>query len=335
MPRDLDDQNEMDLDPSASSDTLDAGTQPQGEQTEGAESSAAQGDTDTGDTLSVVRDVVGDEKKVDPAAAASPAEGEEVGQTADEDAPKKEPDNEEFSDVPFAKHPRFRQLLQQRKEFQADAVRYRNVKSFIDDNGLKDEDAAEALTVAALAIRDPKAAFERLRPWLQNLVVAAGEVLPDDLNQRVQNGDFSYEAAMEISRSRAQVKAAEFSNTFAQQQAERRQLQERAQSIVGSAESWVADRRAKDPNFEAKLPDLQREIAWLHSTEGRPDTAEGVNDQLKRAYEAVNKRYRPAMPPPRREAKRPVTGGQVSSTGAQPVLNSTLDIVRAHASRQA
>jgi hypothetical protein len=334
MPRDPDDQNDMELDPSTGSETLDAGTQPQGEQTEGAESSAAQGDTDTGDTLSVVRDVVGEEK-ADPAAAASPAEGEETGQSAGEDASKKEQDNEEFSDVPFAKHPRFRELLRQRKEFQADAVRYHNVSRFIEDNGLKAEDAAEALTVAALAVRDPKAAWERLRPWVQNLLVAAGEVLPQDLGQRVQNGELSQEAAMELSRSRAQVQAAEFRGTFEQQQAERRQQQERATSIVSTAESWEADRRTKDPNFEAKLPDLQREIAWLHSTEGRPDSAAGVTDQLKRAYEAVNQRFRPAIPPPRRQATRPVTGGQVSSSGAQPVYNSTLDIVRAHSSRQA
>lgn len=60
--------------------------------------------------LSVVRDVV-DKSRPAPETASS-AEGVETG-TKDKAA--KEPDNENFSDVPFSKHPRFKELLAERR----------------------------------------------------------------------------------------------------------------------------------------------------------------------------------------------------------------------------
>jgi hypothetical protein len=248
---------------------------------------------------------------------------------ADDEQPKKQ-DDENFSDVPFHKHPRFQQLLRKSKAYQEDAVRYQNVQTFLDNQGLSAEEAADALTTAALMKSDPVKAWETLRPKVQALLQAAGEVLPQDLQQQVDQGTMPRAAAIEVSRSRAAVQALTSRRSFDQQQMERRQQSDQVRSIVQAAEDWEAHRRARDPGFDAKLVPLQKEIAYLQITEGRPRDVEGVKEQLRKAYKTVND----AIPAgqsngSRRVAITPVRGGQVAGTnGAVP--GSTLDIIRAH-----
>lgn len=287
-------------------------------------STAGEGKSDDG-LLSVVRDVVDKAAKKPEAEKPEPAaepESSDDGDTA------QKAESDEYSDVPFHKHPRFQQLLRKTKAFEEDAGRYRNVQTFLDSNGLGAEEAAEALIVAGLAKTNPAEAWARIKPWVQKIVVAAGEVIPDDLNRMVQAGQMSREAALEVSRSRAQVQSIQTYQTFNEQRAERMRQEAAAQALVDTAASWEADRHAKDPNFGAKIAPLQREIAFLHQTEGRPTTPDGVKDQLKRAYAAVNKSFRPPEPPPAaKPAIKPVTGGQVSGS-VQPKPSSTLDIIR-------
>lgn len=320
------DDNDLELDSSLSTDTLDdVSIKLEGETEAPASSSDADGANGDKSSLDVVRDVVGTQKSD----AASPADGSETGTDAGGTATQKELDDDKFTDVPFHKHPRFKQLLTQRDTFREDAGRYQNVQGFLDTHGLTGEEAANGLTVFAQAKVDPAGAFQALKPWLQDLLHRAGETLPNDLEQRVQNGEFSREAAMEINRSRAKVSSVEAQQSFAAQRATRQAETERVNSMTGAASEWEADRRLKDPNFEAKFVPLQKEVAYIQLQEGKPKDAVGVKDQLVRAYKAVNESLRPAtQPASRKQALRPVNGGQVASVQSKP--ESTLDIIRAH-----
>lgn len=331
MPKDLDDIEDMDL-PSSEQANLDvaAAVPEKSANIVDANSSDATDDT-SANTLSVVRNVVGDEEA--PVETASSAEGdEETGDGAGEEAPKG-PDDENYSDVPFHKHPRFQHLLREKKNAEVDAVRYRNVESFLHNSGLEAAEAADGLEIMGLAKTNPAEAWKRIKPWVEKVLVAAGEVVPPDLQQAVQAGEISRERAVELSRARAQVQAVEVRQTFDQQRAQRQQQTDHQHSIVSAASNWEADRRLKDPNFEAKTEAIRKEIAYLHATEGRPKDAQGVTDQCNRAYKAVNTALRAAAPVNpqlvRRPAVRPITGGQVAGTArAEP--KSTLDIIRAN-----
>lgn len=302
---------------------------PEGETAAPAKSSVATGEEADEGSLSVVRDVVEEGKKA--SAAASPAEGEEAGSDAGGTATNKEPDNENFSDVPFHKHPRFQEVIRQRNSFKVDAERYQNVQSFLDNSGMTADEAANGLISMAKAKTDPAAAWAEIKPWVQKLLIAAGEVLPDELAARVQKGELTQEAAFELSRSRAQVASVDSRQSFAQQQAERRAQTQLANDLVSTATSWEKDRQIKDPNFAAKQPLLMREVAFLHAQEGKPSTVAGVTDQLQRAYKAVNAAFKAATPTPaqRRPAIKPVTGGTVAGNVREAPKN-TLDIVRAN-----
>lgn len=324
-PDDLD--GNMELDSSDSSTTLDDATATSA--ADGASSSDAHGETGEADLLSVVRDVA-DQSRQASADAAPPAEGDGTGETGDGAEQPKEPDNENFSDVPFNKHPRFQQLVRQRNEFKVDADRYRNVQNFLDQNGLTPEETADGLVIMGLMKTNPQEAWARLRPTIENLMIAAGELLPNDLRQRVQGGEITAETALEISRARAGQASIEARMQHEAQFAQRRQQAEAVRSIQTAATGWESDRQAKDPNFAAKIEPLRREIAYLQHVEGIPNSAEGVKDQLNRAYAAVNKALPPKTPvqPTTRRPVQPLPRGQ-GAANARPEVKSTLDIIRA------
>lgn len=321
------DDNDAALDSSDSAITEDAVLETQVESAE-AGSSPAAGEKPEADLLSVARDVIDKEKAK---GAESPTAGEEAGQPAGTEKPEaKEVDDENFSDVPFHKHPRFKKLLQQRDEFKLDATRYKNIESFLENHHLNGEEAGEALVIAGLIKTNPVAAWERIKPTVQKLIAAAGEVLPDDLREMVDAGQMSREAAFEVSRARAKIQTIEGQRQLEAQTAEQRAARAANEANVGAATAWESERRTRDPNFDAKLGPLQREVAFLQLQEGRPSTPDGVRDQLNRAYKAVSAQFVPPVAPVAApKAIRPVTGGQVAGN-AQPKPKSTLEIIRAN-----
>lgn len=345
MPKEiLDEPEDMDVESSTASDLDETNEAAEAAAPEAnADSSTATDETEV-DTLSVVRDVVAAQQEEQTEAAPS-AEGEE-GSDAD-DATNAEQDDENYSDVPFHTHPRFQQLLRKAKTYENDARLYRNVESFLEANNLEAQEAADVMEIAGLAKMDPQEAWKRVKPWVQNLLVAAGEVLPQDLAQRVANKELSQEAALELSRSRAQLASRDARQQIERQRGERQQQSQQVQVLVDTAEAWVAGRRKRDPNFAAKEDRVYERVAFLQRTEGKPNTADGVKAQLQKAYEFVNKQQ-PATPKPaqaapaaaaapaaRRPALKPVTGGQVASNAQQPKPTSTLEVIRQHRAARA
>ena len=295
-----------------------------------ADTSTATGATEDDGLLSVVRDVVDASRKPEEQTA-SPAEGEE------EPGPAADADEDDYSKVPFSKHPDFRKLVRTKNEyrekakvFEQDAVRYQNVQNFMDQNGLSAEEAADMLIMAGLMKTNPVEAWKRARPTIQALLRAAGEVLDDDLKTRVQAGELSHDAALEVSRSRAMSTSVQATRSFEEQRRQKQEQTSTASAIAQTANDWEAERRAKDPNFEAKMPLLMREVAFLQRAEGVPNTPEGVKAQLAKAYKGIVVPAAPAAQrptPAQKKAITPIRGGQVAG-GAKPEVKDTMDVLK-------
>lgn len=295
-----------------------------------AESSPANDKGEKFDLLSVVRNAV-PEPADEPASPTGQEEASEQPKTAaqasSEDDERERSEN--FEDVPFHTHPRFREVVQQRNQFREAARQYEQVQEFLVANDLTPEDAANALQTHALMKQNPQEAWKRLKPLVQKLLVDAGEVLPSDLTEQVRGGKISREAAMEISRLRAQNTTASRQVDHQREQAEAQRARESQMAVVSAVGAWESSIRQKDPDFAAKADDIQREVLWLQrQAGGMPSTPEGARKMLEEAYANVNKRRAPVRKPP----KAPVTGGRVASgqpaaaPGDQP--RSMLDVVK-------
>ncbi|MBZ9706071.1 hypothetical protein LB543_04970 [Mesorhizobium sp. ESP7-2] len=286
---------------------------------------------DSKDTLSVVRDVVDARSDAPAASSADSAEADPKTGAAS----TKEPDNENFTDVPFHKHPRFQHVVSELKTAQIDQQRYRNVENYLAEQGLDGDEAAGLLRIGGLIKTNPAEAWKAMKPVVEKVLIAAGELLPEDLKAMVAAGEMKPEVALEVSRSRAAVQSTQARVAFDQQRSESSRQIEARNSILGTVSSWEAERKLRDPNFDAKQPALQREIAWLQTKDGRPNTPDGVKAQLQKAYDTVSAAYvAPAPVRQQRPAIRPVTGGQVNGS-VRPEIKNTLDAVQAVIARRA
>ena len=322
MPQDVEDQ---DLQSSEQVEDVTEAPSAQADDAGAADPSPAPEKDEPKDVLSVVRDVVGQPEEKAPSATEPAEEGEAAGDATPE---PKEPDDTNYSDVPFNKHPRFQQLLRQKKEFEADATQHRIVQDFLKQNDIGAEEAAEVLQIAALMKSNPAKALEALKPHVQKLLETTGETLPQDLRAKVQSGDMSMDAAKEVSRARATLQHSQENQRAAEQRRQEEARIQQGQTLRSTAMTWAQDRMTRDPAFQSKEPLLQREIAFLQREEGIPNTPEGVRDQLNRAYQSVNQQARvvaPATAP--KPAVRPVTGGTAPGTpAAEP--KSMMDAIR-------
>lgn len=294
--------------------------------TDGSDSSSEKKD-EKFDLLSVVREVTGKREN----ATASSAGTEENGAAPKGDSSAStpttpEPDNENYSDVPFNKHPRFQQLVAERRQFKEGHDEYKKLTTFLDQTGVSPQEAAEALELRALMKANPLEAWKAMKPMVQQLLADAGELLPADLQERVRKGEMTREAAQEMSRLRAANSVGQRVSKETAEMAEKRVQQEAVQARVNAAATWERETKAKDPDFDRKLEDIQKEILWLQKRDGHPKDAEGVRKQLITAYEAVNKRVRATA-----AAKRPVTpvtNGRGAGGNTAPKPKGVLDIVR-------
>jgi len=287
------------------------------------------------DLLSVVRDAV--TKTADDQASPAGQEGSDQSPTGEAASAQDDSseDNENFSDVPFHKHPRFQKIVSQRNEFRQQAKQYETgakqfeqVQAFLDANGMTDEEAGEILQLRALMKSNPTEAWKSLKPMVQQLLVEAGEVLPPDLAARVQKGEMTKATAIEMSRLRAAQNSMVKSQETAQEQAQRRAVQERTSSIMGAVTEWEKSTKLKDPDYAALEEDVKIHVVYLQRTQGMPGTPEAARKMVEEAYAAVKKRHAPAAQP--RTPVMPMRGGRVASGQPSDGPKSILDIVRAN-----
>jgi len=292
---------------------------------EATEAEQSQPSSDEGESsenlLSVLEDVV---KPKEPEVEASEdeagsptaiAEDESVREPVDVRLEQSE-DNEDFKDVPFNKHPRFRQVIQERKEFKQQAEEFREksgqfdqVIDFMNENRLTPDEMAEGMKIMALMKNDPSAAQEAMKPHLEMLGRYTGEVLPEDIQLRMNEGYIDQETATELAQARIQNELSQQHNKFAEaQQAHNSQLN--IQAAVGS---WETTTRNTDPDFDMKQTLISDRVRGMVAERGQPRTADEGIEMAREAYESVNDHLRKFSGDPKQPI-HPVGGGKVSGT---------------------
>lgn len=288
--------------------------------------------------LDVVRDAV-DKTKAGSTDSASPTGQEESGTPSDDGGDTSEPDSpdatmgeDDFKDVPFNNHPRFKQLIAERRDLIAERDGFRTghenfarVEAFMQANSLSAEEVADAMSIAALRKSNPKEAWGALKPIVQDLLQQLGEIMPPDLRERVQKGELTAEDAREISRARAGETVLVKRQEHDQKRQEIEAQNRAARQVTETVAAWETGKRGSDVDFDAKSDDLQKEILWLQRRDGKPTDQVGVQKMLNEAYANVNKRFKPATP---KAPITPVRSSGVPGGTAPSAPKSVLDIVK-------
>lgn len=282
--------------------------------------------------LSVVQSVSAqsDQQSTEDGDTDSPTE-EQSQEAATEQTTGEQP--EDFSKLPFNKHPRFRELVKEKNtyktqvaEYEADAKQYREIQGFMQANGLTAEEVAQSLEMLAkVKTGDPATAYELMQERMEALAVAAGKKLPTELEEKVEQGYIDRETAQELYQRQvdAERKAQVASTQLERQSAQDQQAQVHA--MASAVAAWEQSTKATDPDFDLKAELVKDRVRAHVAQHGMPKTTDAALKMSKDAYDAVTQtllRVRGDKTP-----MRTAVGGKTNGSAA-PEPKSLLEVVR-------
>ena len=295
-----------------------------------AESSAAEGDDDEG-LLAVVRSAVeekSDDNEEDEGSSkeASPAEEEETDQGEEhEELASEAHEEEDYSKLPFNKHPRFQKLIRQRNEYREKAQNYDFVQEFMDTNSLSADEVAQGFKLMAMMKANPESAYQELSKIVGDLALAAGVTLPEELAQKVEDGYVDQETAQTLWRNQLDAKRQADLAAAENQRYRQAQAQNAARSMAESVTAWEQSVRKNDPDYDLKADMIEDRVKALVAERGRPRSSQEAQSIAKEAYDFVSARLKTV-----KGVKQPMktaVGGKVSGTPT-PEPQSLLDVIQ-------
>ena len=318
-------QQEMESSP-ISEETQDESSTIEGEEASSSDATEVEETEDS--LLDVVQSALPEEEAPEETASeeteTQEVQAEQPEVSAEEVEPQIEADD--WSDVPFNKHPRFRKLVSEKNEqrklaeqFREDSAQYQKIVDFIGSNNLSAEDAAEGFRIMSLIKNNPGEAHEILQGHLNSVNELTGKKLPDDIQGKLDDGFLDEDAAKELSQARAylqreqQLRQQDKENAEQVEQVSRKQKADQQLNYLRKVvKDWEDTTRNSDPDFSLKQDEINDRVAALVNERGRPVTSEQVLGIANDAYETVNGRYKARTP--QRQNIRTSTGGKLSGT---------------------
>lgn len=248
--------------------------------------------------------------------------GAKEGETAPEQKPEAKTELsvelKDYAKEPFGKHPRFREVLADLKETRERAVKaeealtaragefeasaktveeFGKFRSAVHTAGLTAPEISEGFTIMALMKSDPARALEMLTTKVADLQALVGEVLPQDLADKVERGLIDEETARAVSRERA-ARTLELNRTKEQTAVQQNEFATRQhQNVMSAITAWENQWKASDPDYAKKQSFVQSELVRLAQTEGVPTTPEAGVKLVERAKQAVETQLAALLPP--------------------------------------
>lgn len=256
------------------------------------------------------------------------------------DADLPEPTEAELAAAPKGLRRRFQQVRAQNQRLkdqvasvQPDAQQYQKLQTFMQSNELDARSAANALRIAALvqgAINgrvDPASVVSELSHWADQLKAMTGDMLPVDVQQRLDDGSIDESTAKEIARLRAQQGATQRRTQLDQQQLITRSTQAQAGQIYGAIQAWEQSVRARDPDYarKAKLVETTAKSLRLERYgNGLPPSVEQATALAQEAYDMVTRELAAAIPQPA-TVRAPLNGATSSKSTVRTEPKTSLE----------
>ncbi len=263
-----------------------------------AESSTPESETEE-DLLSVIQDAMQPDEETESHSESEEEEREVVAAESTESEANVELADQEEDDskLPFHKHPRFKELVQQRNEAKEDADKFNVMQNYLADNNLSGEEAAIGLDIMAKMKSDPMAALTALKPYVERLSQEAGIIMPQDIQTRVDDGYLDEDAGKELARSRAEAVRQKQQNELLMQQQHTQAHREHIDYLASVVHEWEENAEANDPDYDLKrdLVDARvQALRWELGSDGKQYTAqtpEEVRELAQTAYNQVTENY--------------------------------------------
>lgn len=237
-------------------------------------------------------------------AQAKPAEEAGKGGEAKDDKSEAPRGAEDFSDVPFNKHPRFQELIAEKNEYKAkaeemssqiealtpDADEWNKVSAYMKENGIASEAMAELFEYAALVTtgRVDKA-LEMARKQVAELEALTGHKLSPDLQRRIDDGVMDEESARQLSTAQSRL---ELERRMHQREMEAAQQQTKVantEAVMDAVRQWEKKIRSEDTDYGLKHEAVQDRLKLeLSKPGGMPTSAKAGVELVQNIYDQVS-----------------------------------------------
>lgn len=200
-------------------------------------------------------------------------------------------------------HTQNQRLKTQVRSMSQPAEQFNKLQAFLTTNELDASSAANALRIAAYvqgAINgraDPGTAITEVQAILAQLQGLSGDVLPDDVQQSLDDGTIDEAHAREIARLRAQgttlARRAQIDTEASNTQA----VATHSASLRSAIQTWEQAIRARDPDYQQKASLVDALAYRLRSQQygvnGMPPTPQHAVAIAQRAYDEVTRTMTP------------------------------------------
>ena len=300
----VDEPKELDTSDGSTQDELDLAVDQE------APTSSADSETEE-DLLSVVQSAMEVEE---PEEAESQSEEEVEGEDDGDAEPLAASDDvdEDVSDKSPVPYKRFQEVIAEKNEFKHGADQFNKITDYLSHNNINADEASTGLQIMALMKNDPAKALEALTPFVNTLRELTGEVLPDDIRNKVDDGFMDEDAGRELSRARAEADNQKRINDRVAAQQTNVQSQQHKDHLARTVTAWEDNARQSDPDYDLKQDEIDDRVRVLVSERGSPNTEEDAISMANEAYEAVNQRFKARMGTKR--AIRTASGGKLGGT---------------------
>jgi hypothetical protein len=290
--------------------------------------------------LDTVKAALGETPEESPASEESGDESQPKAEAPPpEDDKPKELTEEELRRYGKGAQNRIRGLVSERSTLQREvetlrpaAESFQRLTSFVQENGLSEQEVDLAISLAARMRNDPQGALEQFSKVYQDLATRAGSILPADLAEEVRFGYITESRARELATTRARAEIASQKGAEAAQRAEQAAQETQVRQFIGGVTSaiatWEQRQSAQDPDWNLKR-DRIAELLELDFRRGvPPQNVQQAVEMADKARARVNDEFARLRPAPR-PVNRPVVGS--TSPRSTPAPKTMLDVVRMNA----
>lgn len=255
------------------------------------------------------------------AADAKNAEGQ--GSLDDARAPK-DGSQKPADKVPFHNHPRWKEIVSERDALKPKAEQFEKITTFMQNAGLSAKEMADGMQVMAMMKTNPQEAYKALKGYVDQLAPLVGEVLPEDIKRKVDDGFVDPDTARELARLKAERELADRRSAELNARAQAEQAANQQRAMHDAVAAWEETEKAKDPDWTEKYEMVMDRARVLLMNE-RPSSPSEAVELARRALAEVNSRLRPALG--RNQAIR-APASSLSSANTRPKPASLEDLVR-------
>lgn len=218
---------------------------------------------------------------------------------------------------------RFERLLAQRNEarttleqIQPELAQHRQLQGYLTQHQLAPDDVNALLSVgASLRAGNYQAFLDGVTPYVMAAQEALGLRVARDLQQQVEQGLLSEDAARQMTATRHRAAQAEHRLSEQTRTHQTETTTRNVAAVRHAVEQWEAGIRQRDPDYALKSNAVRRYSQALLQERGIPQTPEAAVALTQAAYDEATAEFRRLRPAPAPTRASP-SGVQVSNNGA-------------------